>query len=207
MCAMKKTNLESKISALSIEYQQVLKKHPALWQLFEGLIKMVEKQQAEMERQQSEIEKQQAEIKELRYEVKRLQNQLHLDSHNSSYPPSTDKNRTKSGKKVNSLRKTTGRKPGGQENHPPSTLRAVSFPRNIISHEVKVCPHCRYVLSSTPVAGIERRQVFDIPLFELSVTEHQAEVKKRGENVLECLRQTFQISKAGTILLLEGQAV
>jgi hypothetical protein len=62
-------------------------------------------------------------------------------------------------------------------------------------------------LSSTPVAGIERRQVFDIPLFELSVTEHQAEVKKRGENVLECLRQTFQISKAGTILLLEGQAV
>ena len=82
MCAMKKTNLESKISALSIEYQQVLKKHPALWQLFEGLIKMVEKQQAEMERQQSEIEKQQAEIK-TRYEVKRLQNQLHLDSHNT----------------------------------------------------------------------------------------------------------------------------
>lgn len=84
MCTMKKTNLESKISALSIEYQQVLKKHPALWQLFEGLIKMVEKQQLE-------IEKQQAEIKELRYEVKYLQNQLQLDSHNSSKPPSTDR--------------------------------------------------------------------------------------------------------------------
>ena len=32
-----KTNLESKISALSIEYQQVLKKHPALYQLLEEL--------------------------------------------------------------------------------------------------------------------------------------------------------------------------
>lgn len=73
MCAMKKTNLESKISALSIEYQQVLKKHPALWQLFEELRKMVEKQRVEIE--------------EFRYEVKRLQNQLQLDSHNSSKPP------------------------------------------------------------------------------------------------------------------------
>jgi len=190
---MKKTNLESKISTLPLESRQVLIEHPALFELIRELIEIVEKQQQE--------------IAELQREVKHLRDQLHLDSHNSSYPPSTDKNRANSGKKVNSLRKTTGRKPGGQENHPPSTLRAVSFPRNIISHEVKVCPHCRYVLSSTPVAGIERRQVFDIPLFELSVTEHQAEVKKRGENVLECLRQTFQISKAGTILLLEGQAV
>lgn len=56
-------------------HQQVLKKHPALWQLFEELRKMVEKQRVEIE--------------EFRYEVKRLQNQLQLDSHNSSKPPST----------------------------------------------------------------------------------------------------------------------
>lgn len=54
-------------------HQQVLKKHPALWQLFEELRKMVEKQRVEIE--------------EFRYEVKRLQNQLQLDSHNSSKPP------------------------------------------------------------------------------------------------------------------------
>jgi len=94
-----KTNLESKISALPLESQQVLIEHPALFALIKELIEIIEKQQQE--------------IVELQQEVKHLRDQLHLDSHNSSYPPSTDKSRTKSGKKVNSLRKTTGKKPGG----------------------------------------------------------------------------------------------
>ena len=94
-----KTNLESKISALPLESQQVLIEHPALFELIKELIEIIEKQQQE--------------IVELQQEVKHLRDQLHLDSHNSSYPPSTDKSRTKSGKKVNSLRKTTGKKPGG----------------------------------------------------------------------------------------------
>ena len=177
MCTMKKTNLESKISALSIEYQQVLKKHPALWQLFEELIKMVEKQQAEMERQQSEIEKQQAEIKELRYEVKRLQNQLQLDSHNSSKPPSTDLSRSTSRKKEVNRPSTTKRKPGGQPGHPGTTLQAVAIPDHTILHRASICSHCGEDLSSITTDKIEKRQVFDLPPFKLAVTEHQAEVK------------------------------
>lgn len=121
MCIMK-TNLESKISTLPLESQQALIEHPALFELIEELIEIVEKQQQE--------------IVELRLEVKRLQAQLHLDSHNSSYPPSTDKSRTKLGKKVNNLRKSTTKKPGGQENHPGSTLRMVSSPDKVISHEL-----------------------------------------------------------------------
>ncbi len=166
-----KINLESKISNLPLESQQALLiEHPALLELLKELIGIIG-------RQQQEIAGLQQEIAELQREVKRLRDQLHLDSHNSSYPPSTDKSRTKSGKKVNSLRKSTGKKPGGQENHPGTTLRMVPSPDKVISHEVEACSHCGYDLSSTPVAGIERRQVFDIPPLKLSVTEHQAEVK------------------------------
>lgn len=158
-----KTNLESRISALPLESQQALIEHPAFFALIKELIEIIEKQQQE--------------IAELQQEVKHLRDQLHLDSHNSSYPPYPDKSRTKSGKKVNSLRKTTDKKPGGQEGHTGSTLRMVPHPHNTISHEVKACYHWRYDLSSTPVAGIERRQVFDLPPLNFAVTEHQVEVK------------------------------
>ena len=53
----------------------------------------------------------------------------------------------------------------------------VPSPDKVISHEPQVCAHCGYDLSSTPVAGIEKRQVFDLPPLKLIVTEHQAEVK------------------------------
>lgn len=162
MCTMK-TNLESKFSALPIEYQQVLKKHPALWQLFEELGKMVEKQQAEIE--------------ELRYEVKRLRNQLQLDSHNSSKPPSTDLSRSTSRKKEVNLRSTTKRKPGGQPGHPGTTLQAVATPDHTILHRASICCHWGEDLSSIATEKIEKRQVFDLPPLQLEVTEHQAEVK------------------------------
>ena len=79
-----KTNLESKISALPLESQQVLIEYPALFELIKELIEIIEKQQ-------QEIAELQQEIVELQQEVKHLRGQLHLDSHNSSYPPSTDK--------------------------------------------------------------------------------------------------------------------
>ena len=158
-----KTNLESKISALPLESQQVLIEHPALFALIKELIEIIEKQQQE--------------IVELQQEVKHLRDQLHLDSHNSSYPPSTDKNRTKSGKKVNSLRKTTGKKPGGQPGHPGTTLQAVAIPDHTILHRASICSHCGEDLSSIATEKIEKRQVFDLPPLKLIVTEHQAEVK------------------------------
>ena len=142
ICTMKKTNLESKISTLPLESQQALIEQPALFELIKELIEIIEKQQQE--------------IAELRSEVKHLRDQLHLDSHNSSYPPSTDKNRTKSGKKVNNLRKSTTKKPGGQENHPGSTLRMVSSPDKVISHELQVCAHCHQEVKAEFPSGINQ---------------------------------------------------
>ena len=40
-----------------------------------------------------------------------------------------------------------------------------------------MCAYCRHDLAEVVVAGIVKRQVFDIPPIQLHVTEHQAEVK------------------------------
>ncbi|MDK2896955.1 MAG: hypothetical protein PWP04_1075 [Candidatus Atribacteria bacterium] len=113
MCTME-TNLESKNSTLPLESQQAIIEHPALFELIKKLIEIIEKQQQE--------------ITELRLEVKRLQDQLHLDSHNSSYPPSTDKSRTKLGKKVNNLRKSTTKKPESKKTTQEALYEWSPFP-------------------------------------------------------------------------------
>jgi transposase len=159
---MDASGLTSEIPALPVESQRVLVEHPALSEL--------------IFRQAEIIAKQRQEIDELRHEVKRLQDQLKLDSHNSSKPPSTDQGRA-SREKTTSLGESTGRKPGGQKDHPGATLQAVSSPDHIVPYEVSVCSRCGKDLSSIPVAEIEKRQVFDIPPLKLEVTEHQSEVK------------------------------
>ena len=151
------------ISTLPLESQQVLLEHPAICELIKGLVETIERMQYQ--------------INELHLEVKRLQDQLKLDSHNSSKPSSTDQNRNRLKESVISLRHKTNKKPGGQRGHPGTTLQAVSNPDYIISHKVSVCLCCGKDLSFTPITKIEKRQVFDLPPLKLEVTEHQAEVK------------------------------
>ena len=54
-------------------------------------------------------------IIDLQETIKELRRQLNMDSHNSSKPPSSDG--YKKPNKARSLRKPTGRKPGGQNGH------------------------------------------------------------------------------------------
>ncbi|MFW0860286.1 MAG: DUF6444 domain-containing protein [Dehalococcoidia bacterium] len=159
---MNNNELASRISVLPVGSLLILDKHRAQWEFIEALVQIIVKQQQE--------------IDELRNEVKCLQDQLKLDSHNSSKPPSTDQGRA-SGEKVVSLRNKSGKKPGGQEGHSGTTLQAVSNPDRIVPHEVRVCSCCGKDLSLIPVGEMEKRQVFDIPSLKLEVTEHQSEVK------------------------------
>lgn len=117
----------------------------------------------------------QARIEELEAENKRLRDHLHLDSSNSSLPPSSDKGRR--GRATRSLRTPSGRKPGGQDGHPGTTLKPVAQPDHIIVHPVSRCDGCGADLSATPVTRLEKRQVFELPPLRLDVTEHQAEIK------------------------------
>lgn len=95
------------------------------------------------------------------------------DSHNSSRPPSTD---PPWAKRTRSLRRPSGKRPGGQPSHPGHTLRLTPKPTRVVSHRPPECRHCQTPLREGQVIGRERRQVVDLVPARLRVTEHRAEV-------------------------------
>ena len=118
------------------------------------------------------VQKQAEKIEELEGRIEELEAQLKQNSRNSSRPPSTDTFKTK----PKSLRKKSGKKPGGQKNHKGKTLQMVEDPNEIVVHPVSTC-NCGHSLQNIEPEKIVRRQVFDIPPVEMIATEHQAEVK------------------------------
>ncbi len=100
-----------------------------------------------------------------------LEARLNLNSQNSSKPPSTDQKKTN---KNRSLRKNSGRKPGGQPGHKGKTLEKVDNPDEVIPHRPEVCLHCQTKLEGAEINGYSARQVFEIPEPKIIVTEHRA---------------------------------
>jgi transposase len=119
------------------------------------------------------IEQLQTTIAALTARVQQRENQLATRSHNSSKPPSSDgfAHRTKS------RREKSGKPPGGQRGHPGQTLRMVPDPQHTQTHFPQRCPGCARDLADVPATQIEARQVFDIPLAPVEVTEHQVGTK------------------------------
>ncbi|WFN37444.1 IS66 family transposase [Methanomicrobium antiquum] len=118
------------------------------------------------------VKKQAEKIIELEERIEKLEAQLKQNSRNSSLPPSTDIYKPK----PKSLRKKSGRKPGGQNNHKGKTLKMVKDPDEIISHPVSICK-CGHTLRKIKPFKILKRQEFEIPPVKIKVIEHQAEVK------------------------------
>jgi transposase len=114
-------------------------------------------------------------VEQLKEQVKQLTSRLAKDSHNSHLPPSSDRFARK--KKTRSLRNTSGKKPGGQPEHPGETIQWCSRPDEIIRHPVSSCPHCQANLSAVVPQVVEARQVIDLPSKRHRVIEHQAEQK------------------------------
>jgi transposase len=107
-----------------------------------------------------------------------LKRRLGMDSTNSSKPPSSDSPFTKPAPK--SLRRKSGRKPGGQPGHPGSTLALIDAPDERMRHEPGPCTGCGASLTDAPEVGLERRQVFDLPPVTVRVTEHQLIARRCG---------------------------
>ncbi|MGB3440389.1 MAG: IS66 family transposase [Actinophytocola sp.] len=110
-------------------------------------------------------------IDQLEAEVAELKRRLGQNSRNSSRPPSSDSPFTKPAPK--SLRRESGKNPGGQPGHPGSTLALVEDPNERKRHEPGACRGCGAGLADAPEVGMERRQVFDLPPVTVQVTEHQ----------------------------------
>jgi transposase len=117
------------------------------------------------------VERLTARLDVLEAENAELRRRLGQNSRNSSKPPSSDSPFAKPAPR--SLRRRTGRKPGGQAGHAGSTLAQVADPHERLRHEPGWCGGCGADLSGAPEVGMEKRQVFDLPPMTVRVVEHQ----------------------------------
>jgi transposase len=134
----------------------------------------------EITRRDNQIARLKQELSEVRGDNHRLRRRnselealITKDSHNSSRPPSSD---PPWAKRTKSLRRPSGKRPGGQPGHPGHTLRQTQKPQRVITHRPKQCRHCLNPLGGGWSAGAERRQVIELVPARLRVTEHRAEV-------------------------------
>ena len=108
----------------------------------------------------------------LRDRLSRYENQR--NSRNSSIPPSQDENRPK---KNQSLRKSSGKKLGGQPGHKGKTLEMTATPDIIIKLKSDYCKNCGASLEGMPILKEQSRQVIDIEPVKVIYTEYQAHIK------------------------------
>lgn len=113
-------------------------------------------------------------IQQLQVRVHELEAQLSKDSSNSGKPPSSDGLK----RKPKSLRKQSGKKPGGQQGRVGKGLAQVNNPDIVVTHVPVSCTGCGLDLIDVSGATVEQRQVFDIPQPKINVTEHRVEEKK-----------------------------
>jgi transposase len=118
------------------------------------------------------LEQARAELAEARERIAELEARLRQNPRNSSKPPSRE-GLAKPAPRPRSLRKRSGRKPGGQDGHTGTTLAQVARPDREVRHEPGCCGRCGAGLAGRPVTGVERRQVFDLQPVRAEVTEHQ----------------------------------
>lgn len=122
---------------------------------------------------ESQIRRLQERLGEAEGRARAAESRLSQNSQNSSKPPSTDMVRPA----PKSLRKPSGRRPGGQPGHAGTTLSPVAKPDHVIHHGVEACGGCRCSLKDQTPEGWVKRQVFDLPPQRIEVSEHQAEIK------------------------------
>ncbi|HUH47515.1 MAG TPA: IS66 family transposase [Arenibacter sp.] len=114
-------------------------------------------------------------ISELEERLARYENPK--NSRNSSTPPSKDEDRPK---KNQSLRRATGRKPGGQPGHKGNTLKMMADPDHIVELRPDYCRSCGSSLAESPSALERSRQVVDIPPIRAVWTEYRTYARQCG---------------------------
>jgi transposase len=125
------------------------------------------------ERLQAEVSDLQGRNFQLQRRNAELETIVTKDSHNSSRPPSTD---PPWAKRTKSLRRPSGRRPGGQAGHLGETLRLSERPHRIVEHRPQECRSCHAPLAAGQVVAHRRQQVVEVVPSRLRVTEHRLAV-------------------------------
>ncbi len=130
-------------------------------------------------KQQGVIEAQEATIAELMIRITKLEEQVNKNSNNSHKPPSSDGLQKKP-----AFPRKRGRKRGGKPGHKGRTLELTETP----DIEIQLLPDkcsCGTILNKTTAVIGERRQVFDLPVPKLEITEYQKMICTCGHCGLE----------------------
>jgi transposase len=132
---------------------------------------LVAEQAAVIETLRAQIAVQDARIAE-------LEGRLGSNSRNSSRPPSSDGYEKPAPK---SLRRSSGRKPGGQPGSPGHRLARSEPPDRSVLHRAERCDGCGGISATRRSRGSESRQVFDLPeLPRLGCVEHWIQRRRCG---------------------------
>src|SRR5229473_1259240 len=150
--------------------EELEQSHQANQDLREGLKQAIRA----IESQQERVKILEGLIDSLQERIKTLEGQQAKDSHNSNLPPSSDR----FVRPLKSLRQKSGKKPGGQPGHRGHHLEQVETPDEVLIHRVERCEHCQQDVREQPAELPERRQVIDLPVKRLWVTEHRVEEKQ-----------------------------
>lgn len=109
-------------------------------------------------------------IMQLNQTIQELREQLNKNSQNSSKPPSSDGYKKPAPK---SLRKSSGKRSGGQNGHSGANLAVMKQPDETVQHMPSACEGCpNYQFCKGMACIAERRQVVDA-IVKVNVTEHQ----------------------------------
>src|SRR5829696_5450340 len=119
---------------------------------YEVLAALVVSLRAELLAAQAVAGELRAELAEARQRIAELEAQAGKNSRNSSKPPSSD-GLGKPAPKPKSLRKRTGRRPGGQDGHEGRTLRQVAVPDREVPHEPGCSARCLSVAAAATPTG------------------------------------------------------
>jgi transposase len=128
------------------------------------------------------LERLEARVLELERENAELRDRLRgyenpKNSRNSSIPPSRDVNRPK---KNRSLRKATGRKPGGQPGNKGNTLKMNPDPDHVVELRPEYCRACGSAMGYLPSTMERVRQTVDVPPVRAVWTEYRTYGRQCG---------------------------
>jgi transposase len=126
---------------------------------------------AELEALRAENAALRAQVVQLLARVQELEARLGKDSHNSSKPPSSDPPFKKPPPRA--LRQSSGKKPGGQKDHPGATRSLVEDPEHTVVIPLSGHCACGRCLETLAVEALpERRQVIEL-VIRREVTEYR----------------------------------
>ena len=113
-------------------------------------------------------------LQALQDRVDELERRLGLNSSNSSKPPSTDSAFEPKAKTTSHVK----RKAGGQKGHVGKNLKMVEHPDFVIVSSPHVCRDCGASLADAKSTRVASRQVFDLPVLKIEVSEYQVHAKQ-----------------------------